>query len=92
MSKLMKLALILCGFVLTIYVTSYVSRLPESNCTTAEISHLSSSDQAYKATLLKKGCNVGETHFFSVKIDKSPTLTDRGWFLIQNISQDPYPA
>jgi hypothetical protein len=92
MRTLAKLTVVVCGLALTIYLTSYVSRLPESNCTTTEVSHLSSSDDAYSAVLRKKICNMGETYFYSVRVDKSPTPADRGWFLIQDIEQDPYPA
>lgn len=92
MKMLAKLTLLVCGLALIIYSTSYVSRLPESNCTMAEVAHLSSNDDAYSAALRKKVCNLGETYFYSVRIDKSQTPADRGWFLIQDIEQDPYPA
>ena len=65
-----KFALLVSAFAVTIYVTSYVSRLPESNCATSEASSLSSDDHSYRATLLKKECNKAETTFYSVRIDK----------------------
>ena len=76
-----------CGFALTIYLTSDFSRLPESNCTTTPVSDLWSSDNSYKATLLKKNCNLSETVFNSVRIDKLGA-----WFLMIEIEQNPYPA
>lgn len=35
---------------------------------------------------------MGETVFYSVRVDKSETASSRGWFLIEEIEQDPYPA
>jgi hypothetical protein len=80
------------AFIITIYVTEYVARLPESNCTSSPISSLWSSDHTYKATLLKKDCNLGETIFYSVRLDKPSTRTDREWFFVEEIEADPYPA
>ena len=72
---------------LAIYLTSYFSRLPDSNCTTSPVSSSWSSDRAYKATLLRKDCNLGETVFYSVRIDKAGA-----WFLRVEIEEDPNPA
>jgi hypothetical protein len=85
-------ALLVSAFGLAIYVTSYISRLPESNCITSEASSRSSDDHFYKATLLRKECNMAETTFHSVRIDKLGGPADRRWFLIEQIEQDPYPA
>jgi len=73
-------------FALTIYLTSYISRLPESNCTTAPVSSSWSHDRAYEATLLRKDCNLGETVFYSVRIDRAGA-----WFLRLEIEQSPFP-
>jgi hypothetical protein len=82
-----KFVALVLGFALTIYLTSYISKLPESNCTTSPAVDLWSADHAYKATLLKKDCNLSETIFYSVRIDKP-----EAWFLKIEIEQDPYPA
>jgi hypothetical protein len=82
-----KFAALVSAFALTIYLTSYISRLPESNCTTSPVSELWSSDKNYKATLLKKDCNLSETIFYSVRIDKPGA-----WFLRVELEEDPYPA
>jgi hypothetical protein len=76
------------AFVLTIYITSYISRLPESACFTRPISAVWSSDHLYEATLLRKDCDDGETVFFSVRIDKPNTPTG-GWFFVQQVEEDP---
>ena len=82
-----RLVALACGFGFTVYMVSYFSRLPESNCTTNPVSDLWSGDRIYKATLLKKVCNLSETVFYSVRLDKPDT-----WFLVLEIEQDPYPA
>jgi hypothetical protein len=75
------------AFAITIYVTSYVSRLPESNCVTGPVSQMWSSDHLYKATLLEKNCLHGEAFFYSVRIDKPNTSTG-GWFFTEEIEGD----
>jgi hypothetical protein len=87
MTRWIKFAAVVFAFALTIYFTSYVSRLPESNCTTGPVSSSWSSDRVYKATLLKKDCNLFETTFYSVRIDKPDA-----WFFKVELEEDPYPA
>jgi hypothetical protein len=91
MNGWVKASLLVGAFAMTIYVTSYVSRLPESNCDTAPVTHIWSSDHKYEATLLRKDCNRGETLFYSVRIDKPDPNPLGGWFLIEDIQTDPYP-
>jgi hypothetical protein len=86
MMRWTKAVLLLCGFAVAIYLTAYISRLPESNCTTDPVSNAWSIDRAYEATLLKKSCNSGETVFYSVRIDKPDA-----WFLRVEIEQIPFP-
>jgi hypothetical protein len=87
MKNWIKIATLVFAFALAIYLTSYFSRLPESNCTTSPVSGLWSGDRAYQATLLKKDCNLAETAFYSVRIDRAGA-----WSLRIEIEQDPYPA
>jgi hypothetical protein len=77
---------------LTIYLTSYFARLPESNCVNGEVGKFASNDGAYTATLLKKDCGMGETIFYSVRIDKIERSPAAGWFLREDLEQDGYPA
>ncbi len=88
MKRWIYIVFLFVAFVLTIYITSYVARLPESNCVTRPISAVWSSDHLYEATLQKKDCNRGETVFFSVRIDKPNTPTG-GWFFVQQVEGDP---
>jgi hypothetical protein len=82
-----KLVALAFTFALAIYLTSYFSRLPESNCTIGPVSSSWSRDSAYKATLLRKDCNLGETVFYLVRIDKPGA-----WFLRVEIEEDQNPA
>jgi hypothetical protein len=87
MKRWMKLAALLLAFAFAIYLTFYISRLPESNCTTRRVSKSWSRDRAYNATLLRKECNLGETAFYSARIARPGA-----WFLTMEIEEDPYPA
>jgi hypothetical protein len=87
MKSWIKFGALVLAFALTIYLTSYISRLPESNCSTEPVSSSWSSDHVYKATLLRKNCNSSETVFYSVRIDKP-----EAWFFKQDIERDPWPA
>jgi hypothetical protein len=48
--------------------TWYTARLPESNCTTRTVLEAPSTDPTYKAVLLEKSCNSGETYFHELSI------------------------
>ena len=87
MNRWTKFIALVVAFSFAIYLTAYISRLPESNCTTRQVSKSWSADHAYNATLLRKECNLGETAFYSVRIDR-PGI----WFLSEEIEEDPYPA
>lgn len=89
---LMKVALFLGGVAVVIYITAYVARLPESNCSTKSVSEIWSEDRAYKATILLKNCNIGETLFYSVRVDaRSPPLR-LAWFTNREIEDDERPS
>jgi hypothetical protein len=66
---------------LIVRVTSYIARLPESNCVTTPASEYFAPDRAYKATVLEKNCNKGETFFYSVRIDGYPPPLSTAWFI-----------
>jgi hypothetical protein len=87
MNRWMKFVALILAVAFAIYLTAYISRLPESNCTTRQVSRSWSTDRAYNATLLRKECNLGETAFYSIRIDKPGA-----WFLREEIEEDPYPA
>ena len=61
------LALLVCGYFL-LRVTWYIARLPESNCETRTVEEVPSSDHNYRAVLLQKNCNSGETYFHELTI------------------------
>jgi len=66
---------------LIVRVTSYIARLPESNCVTTPASEYLAPDRAYKATVLEKSCNKGETFFYSVRIDAYSPPLSTAWFI-----------
>jgi hypothetical protein len=75
--------------VLTAVVTSYVARLPESNCSTSAVSETWSEDRLYKATIQLKECNEGETRFYSVRVDADrPNEPGGGWFATYAVQDD----
>jgi hypothetical protein len=74
-----------CGLILLTAVgvssSACTGQSVESNCSTATIATTWSPDRAYQASMLEKNCNMGESLFYSVRIDaKSPPLR-RGWFV-----------
>jgi hypothetical protein len=81
----------LAGAVL-IYVTAYLARCPEPKCETTSVSAHWAPDRAYKATLLKKSCNLDETLFYSVRIDAYSPPLERAWFVPgYELENDTYP-
>ena len=87
MKRWIKFTALVSAFTLTVYLTSYISRLPDSNCSTRQVSKSWSRDHAYSAALLRKECNLGDTAFYSARIAKPGA-----WFLKIEVEEDPYPA
>lgn len=92
LSKGMGTLFIVALIAVTVYTTSYLARLPESNCSTSPVSELWSEDRVYKATILMKDCNMGETIFYSVRVDAYPPPPRRGWFTKREIDNDERPS
>jgi hypothetical protein len=82
---------ILAVIAVTAITTSYFAGLPESNCLTSPVSELWSEDRVYKATVLLKDCNKGETIFYSVRVDFFPPPPRGGWFTRREINDDERP-
>jgi hypothetical protein len=91
--RLVKLGGLLLGFAVTIYCTAYVARRPESNCEQEAVSEQWSADRAYKATVNRKSCNLGETLIYSARIDAYSTPVSQGWFVPDyELDDDEYPT
>ena len=88
MTGWMKAAGLLALFGLTIFVTSWISRLPESNCTTSQLSQSQSPDHVYNAALLEKNCNKGETWFYSVRIEAHSPPSQFAWVSTVDLDND----
>jgi hypothetical protein len=87
-----KAGALLLAFAATAYSSYYVTRPAAANCKTSTLAELwTPSDHAYKATLLKKDCNLGESIFYSVRIDALSPPAERGWYTIREIEGDAWP-
>lgn len=87
MNRLLVTLALVAAFAVTIAVTSYVVRLPDSDCVTEPLSQAWSGDHMYQAILLRKNCRRGEYFSYSVRVDKPNTPTG-GWFVIDAIARD----
>jgi hypothetical protein len=81
------------GAALLLRIVWYVARLPDSNCTSKSVGEFWNADRAFKATLLVKNCNAGETLFYSARIDAYSPPLHGSWFLpgIQLESDQDWP-
>jgi hypothetical protein len=79
--RLATIVLAALGGALLLRIVWYVARLPESNCASKSIGTFWNADRAFKATLLEKNCNAGETLFYSVRIDAYSPPLHGSWFL-----------
>lgn len=87
MKRFILIALLVAAFGLTVAVTSYVARLPDSDCVTEPRWQAWSGDHIYQATLLRKNCRRGEYFSYSVRVDK-PDSPAGGWFVIDAVARD----
>jgi hypothetical protein len=61
-------------------------------CESSTVGEQWSSDRVYKATLLRKSCNFGETVFYSFRLDFTGSKTSSGWFISGfDLEIDEYP-
>jgi hypothetical protein len=79
--RLATIVLTVLGGALLLRIVWHVARLPESNCASKSIGTFWNADRAFKATLLEKDCNAGETLFYSVRIDAYSPPLHGSWFL-----------
>jgi hypothetical protein len=79
--KFGRFVLVILGRALVLRIVWYVARLPESNCSSMPIGTFWNADRAFKATLLEKNCNGGETLFYSVRVDAFSPPLHGSWFI-----------
>ena len=53
----------------------------ETNCKTVTVATSWSPDRVYEASLLEKNCNMGESLFYSLRMDALPQPGRRGWLV-----------
>jgi hypothetical protein len=73
---------------LTAYVTHWITLGPEKYCGTSSTAETWGPDRAYKATVFKKDCNLGETIFYSVRVDAFSPPERFAWFTIRELEAD----
>jgi hypothetical protein len=79
--------------VLTQRITIWLTAGPEQYCKTAATEESWAPDRTYKATVLKKDCNMGESISYSVRLDALSTPERREWFTVRQLETDaPYPS
>ncbi len=70
---------------LTAYVTHWVTLGPEQYCKTSSTAESWAPDRAYKATVFKKDCNLGESIFYSVRVDAFSPPERGAWFTTREL-------
>jgi hypothetical protein len=75
----------------TAYVTHWVTLGPEQYCKTSSTAESWAPDRAYRATVLKKDCNLGESIFYSVRVDAFSPPERSAWFTTRELEADVWP-
>jgi hypothetical protein len=86
-----KLSALVAVVGLTAYITHWITLGPEQYCRTTSTSESWSPDRAYKATVLKKDCNLGESTFYSVRVDAFSLPERMAWFTTRELEADVWP-
>jgi hypothetical protein len=76
---------------LTAYVTHWITAGPEQYCKTYATAESWAPDRAYKATVFKKDCNLGESIFYSVRVDAFSPPERMAWFTTRELEADVRP-
>jgi hypothetical protein len=71
-----------------VWLMVYIARLPESNCVSTPLGEYWAPDRGYKATVLEKDCNLGETFFYSIRIDANSPPPSKRWFVLPQLESD----
>jgi hypothetical protein len=73
---------------LTAYFTHWITLGPEQYCKTSSLAEKWAPDHAYKATVFKKDCNLGESVFYSVRVDAFSPPERMAWFTTRELEAD----
>ena len=76
---------------LTAYGTHWITLGPEQYCKTSSTAESWAPDRAYKATMFKKNCNLGESIFYSVRVDAFSPPERTSWFTNRELEADVWP-
>jgi len=75
----------------TAYISHWMTLSPEAYCKTSSIAESWAPDHAYKATVLKKDCNLSESLFYSIRIDAFSPPGRMPWFTLLELENDTRP-
>jgi hypothetical protein len=89
--RIVVVAMVEALMAITAYITSWLARGPEQYCSTEAVTEFWSQDRAYKAALLIKNCNLGESIFYRVRVDAMSPPLKRGWFKYIDLDDDERP-
>jgi hypothetical protein len=90
-----KISAVIFALGVTAYITAYISHWlmlgPEAYCKTSSIAESWAPDHAYKATVLKKDCNLSESVFYSIRVDSFSPPERIAWFTVRELENDTRP-
>jgi hypothetical protein len=75
----------------TAYVAHWITAGPEQYCKTTSTAESWAPDRAYKATVFRKNCNLGESIFYSVRVDAFSPPERAAWFTTRQLEADVWP-
>src|ERR1700746_3846190 len=76
---------------LTAYWPHWIPLGPERYCKTSSTAESWAPDRAYKATVFKKDCNLGESIFYSVRVDAFSPPERHSFFTTRQLEADVWP-
>jgi hypothetical protein len=89
--RIVLVAMVAALMAITAYITSWLARGPEPDCSTEAAKEFWSQDRAYKAALLIKNCNLGESILYRIRVDAMSPPLKRGWFQYIDLDNDERP-
>lgn len=87
-----KISAVILALGVTAYISHRMTLGPEAYCETSSIAESWAPDRAYKATVFKKDCNLGESIFYSIRVDAFSPPERMAWFTVRELENDAWPA
>jgi hypothetical protein len=83
-----KIGAVIAVINLAAYVSHWATLGPEANCKTSSMAESWAPDHGYKATVLEKDCNLGESILYSVRLDAFSPPERTAWFTTRELETD----